>query len=85
MTEEVFKVGDVVKHRASGEKGIVTYVFTRCCNPEHSQLIHATRAFSGKIAMADSDPKPTGEYKVSHRFDKSCVVNGFLLELDNKP
>jgi hypothetical protein len=32
---ESFKVGDMVKHRASGEKAVVIEVISLCNNPRH--------------------------------------------------
>lgn len=33
--EPPFKVGDLVEHRASGERGVVTKLRYGCSNPEH--------------------------------------------------
>ena len=49
MTEPKFKVGDVVQHKASGEKGVVTNVGKSC--PKHKAPFECAQAKYNKMEV----------------------------------
>jgi len=74
-TERVdFAVGDLVRHRASGQVGVITVVFEKCVNPEHPVIGMIFHPVGCVI-------EPTGYYNVSVGFnDSSHEVPLVLLE-----
>ncbi len=59
--EPKFKVGDVVKHKASGERAVVLALYVKCVNPEHRigtqclcDLAACIREFTGTYVAANT-------------------------------
>jgi hypothetical protein len=70
----MFKQGDKVRHRASGEIGIITVVVEACFKHNH---LHHMNGYSNDCYMEKSDC-----YDVSLGFDNNVkYVSGYLLEL----
>lgn len=72
----VFKLGDRVRHRESGEAGIIARVAQKCVNPKHRI------AFAHALAPGDCELEPIGRYDITTGFDKTLEdVPGEVLEL----
>lgn len=81
MGVKSIKVGDKVKHRASGEIGIVTKIHTACA--KHTTLQHTKM----KGESLDCDFKLTGRVTISTGFTKAMeleqgVTVAYLIELE---
>lgn len=77
-----FELGQKVKHRASGEVGIVTAIHTQCNKHsviEHAQIVVA-KIKSQKHIFCECDDQPTGIVSVSAGLEKEFEVDAFLLE-----
>lgn len=69
----LFDVGDLVRHRASGQVGVIEYVNTKCQNPKHT---HAYHCMSGQ----GCERVPCGTYDLSTGIGESAdSIDGFLL------
>ena len=83
-TPDKFKVGDRIKHRASGEIAIVTEVETRCT--KHSPYEHITMNFSNSATqktnhdLAECWHEETGMVTVSTGFNESTQIDAMELE-----
>lgn len=78
MTASKFKVGDLVKHKASGEVGVVSRVCKKCT--EHSEMEHLSMAFN-KSLESECRYLFTGRYEISIGFTGSgVIVDEFLME-----
>jgi len=73
-TSATFTTGDKVRHRASGELGIVTAVNQKCVSPGH--------VWCGlNVNRSACVFEPSGTYDLSIGFDKTITADGEVLEL----
>ena len=71
-----FKIGDSVRHRASGEFGIIREVHETCTIHQHPFAL-----CSMKFDKSQCDFQPSGFYDISFGFGRMIVlVDGALLE-----
>jgi hypothetical protein len=67
------KVGDRVRHRASGEVGVVIDVFVGCTNPTHLFVLHC-------LNRPNECNKQVLKYKVSAGFGKDFEYGEGVVE-----
>ena len=75
-TERVFEAGDLVRHRASGERAVVVNVIVEPCKTRGHE--GPMGCFTHKYEGCDHDP--IGEYEVSWGFGRTETVSWFVLE-----
>lgn len=73
MSEE-FNIGDVVIHKTSGTKGVISHVYKKCINPKHKIAITCA------LHSEDCKNEKTNRYDISLDFNETTEkVKGFLL------
>lgn len=55
-----FNVGDVVEHKASGQKGVIMRVHSKCVNPDHPDFVPHVRRSDCQIVFLDVYDLSTG-------------------------
>ena len=70
VSDPKFKVGDIVRHRASFNTGVVVQVVERCTNPSHV-MFH----LDGKCSLQFK-----GDYALSTDWDTTVVAEECILE-----
>lgn len=74
----LFDIGDLVKHRASGQVGIIKGINEKCVNPIHINTLYC---ISGKGCFY----RPSGTYDLSIGLKESIdEIDGYLLEKAEK-
>jgi hypothetical protein len=77
-----YNQGDIVYHKASGQKGVIEEAITFCANPAHKVGIHCI--MDGKNCCM----KFSGAYNISTGFNLTTTSEEYLLTLvppDTKP
>jgi len=75
-----FHEGDRVRHKVSGEEGIVDLIYKQCVNPEHTDTAFACFNSWMKVNSSACRSEPSGTYRVSYGFGKYDDVRGCVLE-----
>jgi hypothetical protein len=65
----VFKLGDVVRHKASRQRAVVVMVSEECTNPSHKSEGCGCRA-AKMPGGTPCEQKPTGQYSLKTGFSK---------------
>ena len=81
-----FTVGQKVRHRASGEIGIVVEVCEVCVSHSGLQHLNMQMAYFGpknkKLDHGECELMPTGRYVLDIGFEKDDItVDGYMLEV----
>jgi len=74
-----FNLGDLVRHRASGEKGVVVELSQKCT--VHSWPMDCYVASPHWKRKEECRLEYTGRYLLSHGFDKRIMVDEDEIEL----
>lgn len=71
-----FKVGDVVKHKGSDERGVVIEVIESCQAADHVAAMERNSMFlcTALALKTPHDYKPSGYYSVSYGFGRKITV-----------
>lgn len=84
MSDAKFKVGDLVIHRASRDKGVILHVGQKCINPNHAttaQMFVHQRGFTSECQL-----ERTGYYTLSLDYERIIYdVPEILLEIPTIP
>lgn len=72
-----FLVGDLVKHKASGECGVVVKVMESCQAEDHLEAMSRNPQLrcTALNLQTPHDIQPNGEYMLSFGFDKKTCVS----------
>lgn len=77
MDREIFKEGQVVYHKASGERAVVVIAHRKCFDHDDSPF---------KVCADRCQREPTGFYSISLSFkEDSFEVDGDMLTADKPP
>lgn len=79
MTNPTFNVGDLVQHRASGERGVVVKV-NRSCYAEGHRTGDMQNVIQHWGGFTDECQPHVDSYDVSYGFDRATTVACHLLE-----
>lgn len=79
-----FKIGDKIRHKASGEVGVVKHIRTRCIKHsvvEHSKIL--IWKYTGREnTLGECDQQWSGWLDIDTRIHKGVLtVEGYLFEL----
>ena len=76
VREPKFEVGQLVRHRASGEAGIVIKIKMRCGDPDHASPSGAKSCDYGALfrGKPTCHTKFTGEYVLATRFEVTTTA-----------
>lgn len=76
----MMKVGDLVRHRASGERAVVSEVIMHCDNPEHVRLGPVGHIADGFGNLKKDCTSVLWGYKVSFGLDRQATVRPHHIE-----